>query len=384
MAVYKVPQDVEAEDKFLGPLSFKQFLFFGGTAICGYLTFLTLSKGVWPISFVFALPAIAFGVLAFPWSKEQPSELWLAAHIRFLFIKRKRIWDQSGMKDLVTITAPKREVHALTDGLSQDEVRNRFNALASVVDSRGWAIKNLASAATRSTEDTSDRLVNIDTNYQDENINIVNNTTDIMDESTNPLARQFDSMIEDSKNKHRKDTLSMIEEARRMSDQEAPGGTPMSFALPKAQSPKAKQAVPADNLWFLNQNQTPADPSLTNFRSQTVVAPSQNPLLNPVPQANPSSSSITTADEQQVLQKVHQQQQIDAEIRQQSHLKTVLPSSQQPTVDPAQNNPQPASTTPVDPAILNLAGNDDLNIETIARQANKDKLDENEVVIKLR
>jgi hypothetical protein len=27
MAVHKVPQDVEADDKFLGPLSFKQFLF---------------------------------------------------------------------------------------------------------------------------------------------------------------------------------------------------------------------------------------------------------------------------------------------------------------------------------------------------------------------
>lgn len=27
MAVYKVPQDVEAEDKLLGPFSFKQFVF---------------------------------------------------------------------------------------------------------------------------------------------------------------------------------------------------------------------------------------------------------------------------------------------------------------------------------------------------------------------
>ena len=27
MAVYRVPQDVEAEDKLLGPFSFKQFVF---------------------------------------------------------------------------------------------------------------------------------------------------------------------------------------------------------------------------------------------------------------------------------------------------------------------------------------------------------------------
>jgi len=45
MAVYKVPQDVEADDKFLGPLSFKQFLFAGGALISGYLTFLVVGSG---------------------------------------------------------------------------------------------------------------------------------------------------------------------------------------------------------------------------------------------------------------------------------------------------------------------------------------------------
>jgi hypothetical protein len=82
MAVHKVPQDVEADDKFLGPLSFKQFLFFGGFAICGYLTYLTITR-VWPVSFVFILPMIMFGALAFPWSKEQPTELFLGVKNTF-------------------------------------------------------------------------------------------------------------------------------------------------------------------------------------------------------------------------------------------------------------------------------------------------------------
>src|SRR6187402_3059875 len=142
MAVHKVPQDVEADDKFLGPLSFKQFLFFGGTIICGYLTFLMLTK-VWPLTIIFLLPTIVFAFLAFPWSKEQPTELWLASRIRFLIMPRKRIWDQAGMKELVTITVPVREAHIYTNGLSQDEVQNRLGALASIVDSRGWAVKNV-------------------------------------------------------------------------------------------------------------------------------------------------------------------------------------------------------------------------------------------------
>lgn len=62
-------------------------------------------------------------------------------------------------------------------------------------------------------------------------------------------------------------------------------------------------------------------------------------------------------------------------------------SDQQPPAvssDPATSPAQSASITPVDPAIIKLANNDDLNVETLARQAKKDKPDDGEVVITLR
>lgn len=385
MAVYKVPQDVEAEDKFLGPLSFKQFLFFGGAAICAYITFLTITKGVWFLSFVFALPMAGFGFLAFPWSKDQPTEIWLAARIRFMFVKRKRIWDQSGLKELVTITAPKHEVHALTDGLTQDEVRTRFNALASVIDSRGWAVKNLQVADVNR---SSDRLVGVDTSTLTNEELIVQQTTDIMDESSNPLAQQFDTMINESKHKHHNDTLKMIEEARQSSSaSESPShDTTLSLPPQTPTSPRQKK-VKRDDMWFLNeqQQQTPIDPNLASFKTTEVVKPGER--HTPVMGMGVPITGIKEEDEAKLLEAAHRRAQQDAIFKQQSHMKTIQPVAAQAQSDDnatTQTSVSPASSQPVDPAILNLAANDDLNVETLARQAHKDLPPDDEVVITLR
>ncbi len=48
MATYKVIQDIEAEDKFVGPLTLKQFIFACITVVLGYLSFLLLTKNLQP------------------------------------------------------------------------------------------------------------------------------------------------------------------------------------------------------------------------------------------------------------------------------------------------------------------------------------------------
>ena len=54
MSVYKVPQDVEAEDKLLGPFSFKQFIFLMisvvGFALAYALAMVVLPLGIIPDS----------------------------------------------------------------------------------------------------------------------------------------------------------------------------------------------------------------------------------------------------------------------------------------------------------------------------------------------
>ena len=63
MAVYKVPQDVEAEDKLLGPFSFKQFIFLI-IAIMGIGMAYALSQIVLPLALLPLPITIFFGNLA--------------------------------------------------------------------------------------------------------------------------------------------------------------------------------------------------------------------------------------------------------------------------------------------------------------------------------
>src|SRR3989304_7286809 len=135
MAVYKVIQDIEAEDKLLGPLTFKGFVYALIAGLLAFINFrLVVATGLgdfrWGIILILSLPMILFGVLAAPLGRDQPTEIWILSHVRFLLKPRKKIWDQSGISNLVTITAPQKIERQLTKGLSQKEVRSRLKTLA--------------------------------------------------------------------------------------------------------------------------------------------------------------------------------------------------------------------------------------------------------------
>lgn len=143
MAVYKVPQDVEADDKLLGPFSFRQFI---------YLIIVTLGCGVaWLLAQVFIplalIPApiiIFFGALALPLKKDQPMEAYLGAMVSFYFIKpRKRLWVPDGLESLVEITAPKIAEPERAKDITQSEARERLSYLTDIVETRGWAVRGI-------------------------------------------------------------------------------------------------------------------------------------------------------------------------------------------------------------------------------------------------
>src|ERR1043165_5457079 len=137
MAVYKVIQDVEAEDKLFGPLTFKSFVYAIIAGTLAFVNFKLLLIGA-PIKWIFipmfAIPMILFGVLASPLGRDQPTEVWLLSKIRYFLKPRARIWDQEGMDELVTVTAPKKEELRLTKDFSQSEVHSRLKTLASTLD----------------------------------------------------------------------------------------------------------------------------------------------------------------------------------------------------------------------------------------------------------
>ena len=145
MAQYKVAQDVEAEDKLLGPFSFRQFI---------YLIVVAVACAVaWGLARIFIalaiipLPVILlFGALALPLRKDQPMEIYMAALVSFYLKPRKRIWIPDGRESLIQITAPKVEEINRKD-LAQEEVEQRFSYLADIADTEGWSIRHVTPQA---------------------------------------------------------------------------------------------------------------------------------------------------------------------------------------------------------------------------------------------
>ncbi|HJP96874.1 MAG TPA: PrgI family protein [Candidatus Saccharimonadales bacterium] len=411
MATYKVIQDIEAEDKLLGPLTFRQFVYAGACILFLYLTYLSIAKGGAFMAVVFLPLAALCGFFAWPWSRDQPTEVWALAKIRFLVKPRRRIWSQSGTKELVTITAPKQVQAIYTNGLSQDEVQSRLRALAETIDSRGWVVKNVNVNMFGQPTSTppSDRLVgmsSIPEPVQDVDIQ----AQDDMLEESNPIAKQFDTMIEKSTQARREDILNQLKSA---------GATPspqlaQQSGTPSAGSSDTQQGAngqPAANYWFLNQPS--AGSSVTGnavtFNTQ-VVTPGVPATDQPAPTAD-----VSVDDEQAIMQQLKQQEQREAHLNPYANWHNIKPISaeqqanaaaqasqmQQPMQAPypgygvpagGQTQPQPTiaqppvqqMTPPPDPAILQLASNDDLDVATIARQANRHKEElQDEVVISL-
>lgn len=346
MATYKLLQDIEAEDHVLGPLTLRQFIFALIAVFMAYLCFLVATKGAPFLLVIFLPPFFFFGFFALPLGRDQPTEIWALAKLRFLFKSRQRVWNQSGVKELVTITAPKKIERVMTDGLSQTEVKGRLKALASTLDSRGWAVKNVdvnafaAPPIMSVNSKSSDRLIDVTSSMPQSVPDApVTAADDILDPTNNPMAQKFDAMIDQSSQAHRQEIINEM--------------NAVGNAAPAAQTPasgQASQGQPQPDYWFVQDSQAMPQPA--------VPAPVAASI-------DPNEEAALTAN----LKARH----VDAPAAF-GHMRTVAPLSTQSQQPPADNS-APASTpvTPhPDPAILSLANNDDLNVATLARQANRD------------
>src|SRR5581483_596641 len=244
MATYKVIQDIEAEDKLVGPLSLKQFIYACAAAVSGYLGFISFAKGA-PYLLAIFLPITIFGgFFAFPWGRDQPTEVWALAKIRFFLKPRRRIWDQSGVKELVTITVPKKIERVLTNNLSRRQVESRLTALASTLDSRGWAIKNvninLDAGATGPAISDSDRLLGPSAIPQQVSAVDITAGDDMLDEQNNSRAFQLNQLMTNTEQSHRQ---YIMEQMRQPSGATLPPIVNQGTPSPSAQA--RQQQLPA-------------------------------------------------------------------------------------------------------------------------------------------
>ena len=148
MAQYKVPQDVEADDKLLGPFSFRQFVYL---MIAGGL--IALAVGLFQLFPLLAIipipPVFLFVALALPLRKDQPMETYLAAIVSYYLKPHNRVWMPGQRESTITITAPKKTDESRTRDITGEEATHRLSFLADIVDTGGYAIKGAGTSSMR-------------------------------------------------------------------------------------------------------------------------------------------------------------------------------------------------------------------------------------------
>jgi hypothetical protein len=238
------------------------------------------------------------------------------------------------VKDLVTITAPKHETRTYTNGLSQNEVHSRLNALANTLDSRGWAVKNMYAAPSLSVPDTSDRLVTLSSLPQAVPTDGITAADDMLDEENNSRAHQLTEMV-------------AVSTANRK--QQLING--MRPSTPQTSQPASN----APSGWFTRR-------------------PVEVPVPNVPIEAAPVNTGMSPVDEAALSKALHARHDAAHVADGNEHMKTIEPLRARPHPAPvlqAPAVPQVPVTPLPDPATITLANNNDLTVATISRIANK-------------
>ena len=351
MAVYKVAQDVEADDKLIGPFSFRQFI---------YLIIVAISIALaWGLSHVFVglaiipLPLIVFfGALALPLRKDQPMEVYMAALVSYYLKPRKRMWTPDGIESLIEITAPTVIEVQRTKDIDEMEAERRLSYLADIADTRGWAVRHSAQPVANNSMIT-------DAYFE------AQQTEDVLDDRGG-VAQSIDTMITQADERRREVMIAKMHQTA-----PAPQRVAIPVADPYATLAQAAPQPPAAQPQAVPQNDGDA------------------PLYNPYP----------NAIHQSVIQPLDADEQLQMDEAQVVAVPTTtttapaptavqpaMPTPVTPTTDPVLNPNSATSETSISPDIISLASNTDLSIETIQREANriqKKAEDDGEVFISL-
>lgn len=307
MAEYKVPQNVEADDKLIGPFSFRQFCYlmiaFGGCVMAFFL-----GKQALPLAIIPAPAVILFGVLALPLRKDQPMEIYLAALVRYYVLKPKvRIWIADGEEPNVKIGAPVSEDDIKTKDLKAEEVSQRLSFLANLTDTQGWSTRgldaprvnhNLNEDFMASTADARDIM--------DENDSNAENIDRLLDKSAKSVRSNAIQKMRDlvkKNNRNNKNSAAPAPAATpvpmQMPVQPVMPSTPPQPTLPVAPLPNYNYQMPstsAQSVTPITLNGVQLADNLTEAaiapNIATPAVPEAKPVVTPAPVVTPNKQDI--------------------------------------------------------------------------------------------
>jgi hypothetical protein len=261
MAQYKVPQDVEADDKLLGPFSFRQCVYL---LIAGVLIAIAVALfSVFPLLTVLPIiPAFFFLVLALPLKKDQPMETYLAAIVSYYLKPHKRLWTPGQKESTIQITAPKIVEESRTRDITGEEATHRLSFLADIVDTEGQAIKN----------------VGVNTQVSDEIVKEANSMSDMFETSH---FVNLENTIAQDENKRHEEVMKEMREA--IAQNEDITGT-IKKRSDKDEDTERASAVKVGTGTVLSSTSTIG--VKPDFESSVVVAPGAPIQTEPVEKSN--------------------------------------------------------------------------------------------------
>lgn len=341
MATYKVPQNVEADDKLIGPFSFRQFIYLIAVALAGLIAWWLAQ--IFIVLAILPLPIILFfGALALPLRKDQPMEIYMAAMVSFYLKPRKRLWDPEGVETLIEITAPKTFQESRVKNLSSNEAEQRLSYLASIVDTGGWAIRG-------TTVDPS-TAINNDVFLE------AQGAVDVLD-ANNSVGQSFNQMMAQTTTKAKQEAVERMKSA--------------VFAPTPPPTPAPAPVAPIFPATFnFNQAAPEFDPYPTDIQ-QTVIQPLNDP--SHMAEQNIPTHAYTAPVAQPTPQ-------VAAPI---------APVATPATTPATAQSSVTTSSTPIPADIIKLVDNaEGLSVETLAHEAHrihrKIEEDSEEVIIDLR
>jgi len=244
MGTYKVPQNVEAEDKILGPLSMKQFIYALIGVGYGLLMFAILK----PLSIVLWVivgmpPMVALLALGLYQRQDQPLETFVIAITQFFVRPKIRYWSKEPVANAFRLEPPPPKPE--TARRDPRQVRSRLAMLADVVDTRGWSVKQpeLQEPEEMPVIDLGDRITagSVGAPAAQTEAPEVTQADDILNPQT-PVARGVDTLIANSVKSLRQEALEKMAPAAKAV---ASAKTVAATATPPAQSVSGSTAAPS-------------------------------------------------------------------------------------------------------------------------------------------
>ncbi|MCL1876662.1 PrgI family protein [Candidatus Saccharibacteria bacterium] len=228
MAQYKVPQDVEADDKLVGPFAFRQFIYLLIALACGAgAYFICAGIGINnPVSWIVILltiPVCGFMILLAIPRKDQPMETYIAALIKFYFKPHLRTWRSDGTQDMIEISVPVVDDSPKTKDFDADEAVRRLSFLSEVEDTQGRSAHSA-----------------INNNLNEDFVASTTNVTDVLSQNDS-LGQELEDKLVESERKAHQDVLELM----RYNEDHSPIESPDEVTLPTPPEPALEPIAPA-------------------------------------------------------------------------------------------------------------------------------------------